>query len=171
MLAAPALYSLNRRKALIFGAIMSLIAVGTIWVGADSLDPAWTAEVPKGQALVNSPAWVRGPFIIAFGLLFAWHGGWLLYAGATGMPVVEVGDSAISSRTILGRRRTLAWADIAKATRKGNQLILSPTPPGGIAAMLWDRHTLTIDLGSLAAEPGEIEAHVLGRRPDLAARA
>lgn len=158
---------MSRRKALIFGAVMTLIAAGTIWVGFDSLDPTWTAEVPKGQLLVNAPNWVRGPFILAFALLFAWHGAWLIYAGAARVAMVEIGEQAISSRTILGRRRTLAWGDIATMTRKGNQLILSPAPPGGLLAHVWDRHTLTIDLAALDADLDEIETQVLARRPDL----
>ncbi|MGH6890902.1 MAG: hypothetical protein ACREEP_01465, partial [Dongiaceae bacterium] len=138
-----------------------------IWVGAEALDPAWTAQVTRGQYLVDAPNWVRSPVILATAAVVLLTGLWMLWAGLTRAAVVTADSRAISARTIVGRQRRLVWADIVDAKRRKNQLVLSPPGVDTISQEIWDRKSVFLDGGMLDAAKGEIEALVQRHRPDL----
>jgi hypothetical protein len=110
---------------------------------------------------------VRSPVMFATGAAVLIPGLWLLFAALKNAPVVVANDHAITARTLFGRFRHLAWADIAAVKRKKNQLILSPAGVDTIGQEIWDRKSVFLDIGALCAAPGEFEALVGRHRPDL----
>ena len=164
---AVALYRYVPWKALLFGAMMAAIGCGILWVGVQSLDPAWTAEVQDGQLLVDLPWFLRGPFFLLMGLVVVTPGGWLIYAGLARTPVVRIDATGIAARTIVGRTQALDWPQIVTARRRTNRLILSPAGIDSYWLQVWDRKSVIVDAGMIDAGPGEIEALVARHRPDL----
>lgn len=138
-----------RWKALLFGGVLASIAVMMLWVGLQSLDPAWTATVTKGQSLVDAPAWVRAPVILGVALFCAVPGLWQIFAGYLRWPVVRFDEQGIEARTSFGRRRHLAWESVVEVKRKKNQLILSPPGVNTIGQEIWDRKSVILDIGML----------------------
>jgi len=156
-----------RWKALVFGALAAGFAGLAVWVAIEALDPAWTAQVTKGQALVDAPVWVRVPVMLAVAAVMLMPGVWQLWAALTGATVVTVGDSGIAARTSFGRRRYLAWSEIVGAKAKKNQIVLSPAGIDTIWQEIWDRKSVLLDTGMLDAAPGEVEALIARYRPEL----
>ncbi len=156
-----------RWKALLFGALPLALGIGMVWIGIEAFDPAWTAQVTRGQALADAPFWIRAPVMLAVGIIVLGAGFWPLMSTAFQIPVVVADDQQIASRTLFGRPRRLRWADIVAAKRKKNQLVLSPAGINTIGQEIWDRKSVNLDVGLLAAAPGEVEALVLLHRPDL----
>ena len=160
----------TRWKALVFGGLLSALAALMAWVGIAALDPDWTAQVAKGQYLVDAPAWLRAPVMLAVAAVCGQSGLWQLGAGLLGLPVVRIDDQGIEARTSFGRRRRLAWDAIVQMTRRRNQLILSPAGTAAIGQEIWDRLSVILDVGMLDAEPAQIEDLIKRFRPDLLER-
>jgi hypothetical protein len=159
-----------RWKALLFGGLPIALAGVMIWVGIQALDPAWTAQVPKGQYLVDAPVWIRSPVIFTTAIAVLLPGLWMFWAGVSRSVVATFDSHSISARTLYGRRRRLDWASIVIAKRKRNQLILSPSGTGTLGQEIWDRKSVLLDVGMLEAPVGEIERLVLRQRADLVFR-
>lgn len=156
-----------RWKALLFGGVLTSLAVLMMWVGLASLDPTWTAQVTKGQYLVNSPNWIRAPIIVGAAVFCAMPGLWQLCAGLLRWPIVQFDDQRIEARTSFGRVRRLAWKEIAQVKRKKNQLILSPTGINTLGQEIWDRKSIILDVGMLEVSPQAIEDLIARHRPEL----
>ena len=118
----------RRSKALVFAAIMLGIGGMIGWVAWDAIDPAWRAPSDDGALLQALPAFVRVPFFVVVGLVVLAPGVWILWAGLANLPVVRMDDQTISSRTIFGRQRQLAWHRVGsvRRLRRENQIVLSP---------------------------------------------
>ncbi len=141
-----------------------------IWIGIEAFDPAWTAQVARGQFLVDAPYWIRSPVMLATGGFVFGMGAWLLLATAMGAAVVVADSEGIAARTIFGRLRRLKWSEIVDAKRKKNQLILSPAGTGTLDQEIWDRKSVFLDIGMLDAPPGAFETLVRQHRSDLVFR-
>jgi hypothetical protein len=159
-----------RWKAVLFGGMMLALAGLMIWVGIDAFDPAWTATVTDGEWLVAAPYWIRAPFILVIALFVGVPGLWMLWAAASGAPVVIADQVTITARTIFGRRRSLCWAAIVDAKRKQNQIILAPEGTNGLIHEIWDRRSVHLDTGMLEGDRFALEALVHRYRPDLVFR-
>ena len=156
-------------KSFLFGSLPIALGGLMIWVGIEALDPDWTAQVTKGQYLVDAPPWVRGPVILASAAILVAPGLRLVWAGLTRAPVVTIDQSMIAARTIFSRRRQLPWARIVEAKRK-NQLILSPAGTNTLSQEIWDLKSVVLDTGMLDVGGRDIEALVLHHRPGLVFR-
>ena len=156
-----------RWKAVLFGAVPAALGALMIGLGVYALDPTWTADVVRGQFLVNAPVWLRSPVMFATGAAVLMPGLWLLFAALTNAAVVIANNQRITARTLFGRFRQLAWTEIAVVKRKKNQIILSPTGVDTIGQEIWDRKSVFLDIGTLDAVPGEFEALIARHRPDL----
>jgi hypothetical protein len=156
-----------RWKAFLFGAVPAALGSLMIGLGVYALDPTWTAHVARGQYLVDAPVWVRSPVMFATGAAVLAPGLWLLFAALTNSPVITINDDTISARTLFGRLRQLAWAKIAVAKRKKNQIILSPIGVDTLGQEIWDRKSVFLDIGMLETAPGELEALIGRHRPNL----
>ncbi len=53
----------KRWKALAFGAVPAALGALMIGLGIEALDPTWTAQVTRGQFIVDAPVWVRAPLL------------------------------------------------------------------------------------------------------------
>ena len=104
-------YRYVRWKAVLFGLVPVVLGGLMIWIGLEAIDPSWTAQVAKGQWLVNAPFWIRSPVMLATGGFVSGMGAWLLFATLSGVAVVTAGDEGIAARTIFGRLRELKWSD------------------------------------------------------------
>jgi hypothetical protein len=156
-----------RWKALLFGALLLALGAAMIWVGTEALDPSWTAQVSRGQYLVDAPFWLRGPVFLVIGALVFVCGAWPLMSTILRMPVVVADGDQIRARTTFGRLRQLPWSRIVAAKRKKNQLILSPAGTNTFAQEIWEHKSVLLDVGMLAAASDELEKLVLTHRPDL----
>ena len=154
-------------KAVLFGVIPAALGAGMIWIGVLALDPTWTAEVAKGQFLVDAPPWIRSPVMFATGAFVFVPGLRLLIAAATHASVVSMDDRGVSARTIFGRLRHLDWPAVKSVKRKKNQIILSPVGADTLGQEIWDRISVVLDIGMLDAPAAELEAHIRRHRPDL----
>lgn len=163
-------YRYVRWKALLFGSVPVALGALMIVVGIEAADPKWTAEVARGQFLVDAPTWIRSPVMLATGGFVFAMGAWLLWAVTTGVKVVEADAAGVAARTIFGRLRQVKWPEIVDAKRKKNQLILSPAGTDSLGQEIWDRKSVFLDIGMLDAPPGEVEALVHQHRPDLVFR-
>jgi hypothetical protein len=161
-------YRYARWKALLFGVVPAGLGGLMIGLGVYALDPAWTAQVARGQYLVDAPVWVRSPVMFATGAAVLIPGLWLLFAALRNSPVVIANDRMIAARTLFGRLRQLDWDAIVAAKRKKNQIILSPLGVNTLGQEIWDRKSVFQDIGMLDAAAGEIEALVHSHRPDVA---
>ena len=155
-------------KAWLFGGMLAAIGLLTVWVGISALNPAWTADVSDGQWLVATPWWVRGPFMLSMALVMLVPGVWQLYAALTHAPVIQCGEHTIAARSSFGRWRRIAWSDIVSIKKEPNQMILSPAGSDTVAAEIWDRRSVLLDIGMLDAAPGEIISLIQQHRPHLA---
>lgn len=154
-------------KGLLFGALPVALGGLMIWIGIEAFDPLWTAQVAKGQWLVNAPFWIRSPLMLATGGFVFGMGAWLLYATLLGVTVVTADNDGIAARTIFGRLRQLKWSEIVDAKKKKNQLILSPAGIDTLGQEIWDRKSVFLDTGMLDAAPGAVEALIKQHRPGL----
>ena len=159
----------RRSKALVFAAIMLGIGGMIGWVAWDAIDPAWRAPSDDGALLQALPAFVRVQFFVVVGLVVLAPGVWILCAGLANLPVVRMDDQNISSRTIFGRQRRLAWHMVGSVTRlrRENQIVLSPVGNSGLLAEIWDRKSVLIDVGMLDRPVADVEALIRRFRPDL----
>lgn len=159
----------RRSKALVFAAIMLGIGGMIGWVAWDAIDPAWRAPSDDGALLQALPAFVRVPFFVVVGLVVLAPGVWILCAGLANLPVVRMDDQNISSRTIFGHQRRLAWHVVGSVTRlrRENQIVLSPVGNSGLLAEIWDRKSVLIDVGMLDRPVADVEALIRRFRPDL----
>ena len=159
----------RRSKALVFAAIMLGIGGMIGWVAWDAIDPAWRAPSDDGALLQALPAFVRVPFFVVVGLVVLAPGVWILWAGLANLPVVRMDDQNISSRTIFGRQRRLAWHMVGsvRRLRRENQIVLSPVGNSGLLAEIWDRKSVLIDVGMLDRPVADVEALIRRFRPDL----
>jgi len=168
----PAIYLMRyrRSKAFAFGAIMLGIGSGILWVASEALDPIWRSPSDDGALLQALPAYVRVPFMLAIGALILEPGAMMLWAGLTNRIIVSADAVGISSRTIFGYRRELAWQSIGSVKHWGreNQIALSPRGSGGLAQEIWDRKSVLIDVGMLDRSVADVEAVIKRFRPDLA---
>ena len=165
------IYRYVQWKGLLFGSIPGALGGLMIWIGIEAFDPSWTAEVSKGQWLVNAPVWIRSPVMLATGGFVFGMGAWLLFATLSGVAVVTADDDGIAARTIFGRLRRLQWSEVVDAKKKKNQLILSPVGIDTIGQEIWDRKSVFLDIGMLDAPPGAVEALVKQHKPGLGFRA
>ena len=78
-------------------------------------------------------------------------------------------DQTISSRTIFGRQRQLAWHMVGsvRRLRRENQIVLSPVGNSGLLAEIWDRKSVMIDVGMLDRPVADVEALIRRFRPDI----
>lgn len=164
----PVSYRYVRWKAVLFGGIATAIAMATLWVGIEAADPSWTATVTKGQWLVDAPAAVRAPALIAFAGFLLVPSLWLIAAGLAGAIVVTITDTGISARTTFGRPRRLGWPDVVAIRRSRNRITLSPAEVDTLGQQIWDRRSVLIDTGMLDVAPCELESVIRRLRPDLA---
>ena len=67
--ASPIVYHYVRWKAVLFGLVPTLLGAAMIGIGVVALDPTWTAQVARGQYLVDAPVWIRSPVMFATGTL------------------------------------------------------------------------------------------------------
>ena len=58
-MSSQVIYRYVRWKGLLFGAMPVALGGLMIWIGIEAFDPSWTAQVAKGQWLVNAPVWIR----------------------------------------------------------------------------------------------------------------
>ena len=166
-MSSQVVYRYVRWKGLLFGSIPVALGGLMIWIGIEAFDPSWTAEVSKGQWLVNAPVWIRSPVMLATGGFVFGMGAWLLFATLSGVAVVTADDDGIAARTIFGRLRELKWSEIVDAKKKKNQLILSPVGIDTIGQEIWDRKSVFLDIGMLDASPGAVEALIKQHKPGL----
>ena len=166
----PRIYHYVRWKAALFGALPAALGLLMVWVGVAAIDPTWTAQVSKGQNLVDAPNWLRSPVILATAIVLLIPSCWLLWASITHATVVETTDLGIVAHTMFGRKRSVAWASIVDAKRKKNQLVLSPVGTDTVLQEIWDRRSVFLDIGMLDAPVGAMEALVHRHRPDIAFR-
>ena len=164
---ATTTFRYKRWKALAFGAVPAALGALMIWLGVEALDPSWTAQVARGQFIVDAPVWVRAPFLFVTGGFVLAPGLWLLLAGLTNATVVTATEQAIVARTLFSRRRQLAWRDIVVAKRKKNQIILSPAGTDTVSQEIWDRKSVFLDIGTLDVVPGAMEALIARHSPDI----
>ena len=154
-------------KGLLIGSVPVVLGGLMIWIGLEALDPSWTAQVAKGQWLVNTPFWIRSPVMFATGGFVLGMGAWLLFATLSGVKVVTADNEGIAARTIFGRLRRLQWSEVVDAKKKKNQLILSPVGTDTLGQEIWDRKSVFLDIGMLDAPPGAVEALIKQHKPGL----
>jgi hypothetical protein len=106
----------------------------------------------------------------AIGGIVLLPGAMMVWAGLTQRIIVRADSDGISSRTIFGRRRSLAWDAVGSVRRwqRENQIVISPLGHGGLADEIWDRKSVLIDVGMLDRPVADVEAMVRQFRPDLA---
>ena len=160
-------YRYVRWKAVLFGLVPVVLGGLMIWIGLEAIDPSWTAQVAKGQWLVNAPVWIRSPVMFATGGFVFGMGAWFLFATLSGVKVVTADNEGIAARTIFGRLRRLQWSEVVDAKKKKNQLILSPVGTDTLSQEIWDRKSVFLDIGMLDAPPGAVEALIKQHKPGL----
>ena len=148
-----------------------MLGIGSMigWVAWDAFDPAWRAPGDDGALLQALPAYARVAFFVVIGLVVLAPGAWMLWAGLADLPVVRIDGQNISSRTIFGRQRQLAWHMVGSVKRlqRENQIVLSPLGNSGLLTEIWDRKSVLIDVGMLDRPPADVEAMIRRLRPDL----
>lgn len=159
----------RRAKAFGFGGMMLVIGGIGAWVGWDALSPGWTSPTDDGVLLQALPPWLRMTVFAAFAALMLVPGSLMLIAGIARQIIVRADRGGISSRTIFGHRRSLAWSEIASAKRSDgeNRIVLSPSGLCGIFDEIWDRKSVIIDSGMLEQTADQVEDVIKRFRPDL----